>query len=44
MRGFGADLMQIELAESEKEWTLHNAWFVKQSDFNVRLRVREKPL
>ncbi|TKX22879.1 cytochrome P450 monooxygenase-like protein 25 [Elsinoe australis] len=35
---------EIELAESEKEWTLHNAWFVKQSDFNVRLRVREKPL
>ncbi|KAH7389969.1 pisatin demethylase [Pyrenochaeta sp. MPI-SDFR-AT-0127] len=30
----------IELAYPEKEWTLHNAWFVKQSDFYVRLRSR----
>ncbi|KAF2133633.1 pisatin demethylase [Dothidotthia symphoricarpi CBS 119687] len=30
----------IELAYPEKEWTLCNAWFVKQSDFFVKLRSR----
>ncbi|KAH5769258.1 hypothetical protein HBI88_170060 [Parastagonospora nodorum] len=31
----------IELAYPEKEWSLHNAWFVKQSDFYVKLRLRQ---
>ncbi|KZM19216.1 uncharacterized protein EKO05_0007302 [Ascochyta rabiei] len=31
----------IDLLYPEKEWTLHNAWFVKQSDFYVRLRSKE---
>jgi cytochrome P450 len=33
-------LLQIELAYPDKEWKLHNAWFVKQSDFYVRLSPR----
>jgi cytochrome P450 len=32
----------IELAYPDREWTLHNAWFVKQSDFYVRLRSRSQ--
>jgi hypothetical protein len=35
-------LWQIELADPEKEWKLHNAWFVKQSEFFVRLRLRAR--
>ncbi|KAK0625755.1 Cytochrome P450 monooxygenase mpaDE [Lasiodiplodia hormozganensis] len=31
---------ELELVQPEKEWTIHNAWFVKQSDFFVRLRRR----
>ncbi|KAH7091419.1 pisatin demethylase [Paraphoma chrysanthemicola] len=30
----------IELAYPDKEWKLHNAWFVKQSDFYVKLKSR----
>ncbi|KAF1928792.1 cytochrome P450 [Didymella exigua CBS 183.55] len=30
----------IKLAFPDKEWTLHNAWFVKQSDFYVKLRSK----
>lgn len=32
---------QVELAEPGKEWKLHNAWFVKQLDFNVKFAERE---
>ncbi|CAI9629299.1 unnamed protein product [Alternaria burnsii] len=32
----------IELAYPDREWTLHNAWFVKQTDFYVRIRSRSK--
>lgn len=35
--------MQIELADPDREWTLKNKWFVKQSNFHVRLTTR-KPL
>ncbi|KAF2031006.1 pisatin demethylase [Setomelanomma holmii] len=31
----------IKLAYPDKEWTLHNAWFVKQSDFYVKLQSRQ---
>jgi len=31
---------EIELADPSKPWTLHNAWFVKQDNFYVRLRRR----
>lgn len=31
---------EIELADPEEVWSLHNAWFVKQSNFKVRLRRR----
>ncbi|KAL2429478.1 Cytochrome P450 monooxygenase [Exophiala dermatitidis] len=33
---------EIELADPSKEWKLHNAWFLKQSDFNVRLKSRKR--
>ena len=33
---------EVGLAEPEREWRLHNAWFVKQFDFRVRFRVRER--
>jgi cytochrome P450 len=38
-----ANSVKIELANPDKEWHLHNAWFVKQSEFFVRLspRVRQ---
>ncbi|KAH6642759.1 pisatin demethylase [Boeremia exigua] len=29
---------KLELVGSEQSWTLHNAWFVKQNDFRVRLK------
>ncbi|XP_014554537.1 hypothetical protein COCVIDRAFT_39630 [Bipolaris victoriae FI3] len=32
----------IELAYPDREWTLHNAWFVKQSDFYVKIRSRSQ--
>ncbi|KAF9693475.1 hypothetical protein EKO04_008401 [Ascochyta lentis] len=32
----------IELAYPEKDWTLPNAWFVKQSDIHVRLRSKSQ--
>ncbi|KIW64809.1 hypothetical protein PV04_09717 [Phialophora macrospora] len=32
---------EIEFADPTKPWKLHNAWFVKQSEFKVRLRRRE---
>lgn len=31
----------VELQDPEKEWKLHNAWFVKQLDFNVRFNERQ---
>jgi cytochrome P450 len=31
---------KLELAYPDKEWHLHNAWFVKQSDFLIRLKSR----
>ncbi|OAP62534.1 hypothetical protein AYL99_01761 [Fonsecaea erecta] len=31
---------EIELADPTRTWELHNAWFVKQSEFKVRLRRR----
>ena len=31
---------QVQLANPEKEWRLHNAWFVKQLDFNTTFRPR----
>lgn len=33
---------QISLVNPEEEWTIHNAWFVKQSNFHVRLRSKTK--
>ncbi|KAL0262771.1 hypothetical protein SLS55_001744 [Diplodia seriata] len=33
---------ELELVQPEREWTIHNAWFVKQSDFFVRLRRRTR--
>lgn len=32
---------QIELEDAGKEWKLDHTTFVKQSDFNVRMRRRE---
>lgn len=32
--------IQIQMAYPEKSWTLHNAWFVKQSDFYVKLHSK----
>lgn len=31
---------QISFARENSDWTLHNAWFVKQSDFFVRIESR----
>lgn len=31
----------IELEDPEKEWKLHNAWFVKQLDFNAKFSERQ---
>jgi len=37
---------EVRLENPEKEWTLHNAWFVRQLNFNTLFRRREliKPL
>jgi len=32
---------EIELADPSKEWRLHNAWFIRQDGFNVRLKSRK---
>ncbi|OJD36456.1 cytochrome p450 [Diplodia corticola] len=31
---------ELELVRPDREWTIHNAWFVKQTGFFVRLRQR----
>lgn len=31
----------MRLQDPDKEWTLHNAWFVRQLDFNTLFRRRE---
>ena len=31
---------QVQLADPQKEWKLHNAWFVKQLDFNTTFHPR----
>lgn len=31
---------EVDLASPDKEWRLHNAWFVKQLDFNTTFRPR----
>lgn len=33
-------LPQVNLANPDKEWRLHNAWFVKQLDFNTTFKLR----
>ncbi|UPK95858.1 hypothetical protein LCI18_006793 [Fusarium solani-melongenae] len=33
---------ELELVNPETPWKLHNAWFVRQAGFNVRLKEREK--
>lgn len=33
---------EIELPDPEREWRLHNAWFVKQKEFFVRIKTRDK--
>ena len=30
----------VEIADKKHDWTVHNDWFVVQSDFQVRLRKR----
>jgi len=32
----------VELEDPSKEWKLHNAWFVKQLDFNVKFSERQQ--
>lgn len=32
----------VELNDPSKEWKLHNAWFVKQLDFNVKFSERQQ--
>ncbi|KAM5345996.1 hypothetical protein ACJ41O_011857 [Fusarium nematophilum] len=32
---------EIELVDPESTWELHNAWFVRQKGFNVRLKERK---
>lgn len=34
-------VLQIELDTPDAEWKTHNAWFVRQHDFNTRFRSRE---
>lgn len=31
---------KVSLADPSKEWTPHNAWFVRQKDFHVRFELR----
>ena len=33
--------VQVKLAVPEKEWRLHNAWFVKQNDFDTVFAARQ---
>ncbi|RSL51504.1 hypothetical protein CEP54_011364 [Fusarium duplospermum] len=33
-------MRQLELPSEDSDWKLHNAWFVKQSDFFVRFKSR----
>ncbi|KAG7116684.1 Cytochrome monooxygenase like protein [Verticillium longisporum] len=35
---------ELELVDPDSPWVLHNAWFVKQSNFFVRLKERESIL
>ncbi|KAH7153765.1 cytochrome P450 [Fusarium sp. MPI-SDFR-AT-0072] len=37
-------IFELELVNPDVPWKLHNAWFVRQMGFNVRLREREKIL
>jgi hypothetical protein len=32
---------QLELVNPDTPWKLHNAWFVRQMGFNVRLKERK---
>ncbi len=32
---------QVRLEDPKQEWKLHNAWFVKQLNFNTVFRRRE---
>jgi hypothetical protein len=34
------DLSQLQLVYPEREWHLDNRWFVKQSEFYVRLTTK----
>lgn len=34
-------VLQIELEQPDAEWKTHNAWFVRQMDFNTKFRPRE---
>lgn len=33
--------LQIELEHPEAEWETHNAWFIRQANFNTKFRPRE---
>ncbi|KAM0548822.1 hypothetical protein ACHAPJ_009678 [Fusarium lateritium] len=37
-------IFELELVNPDTPWKLHNAWFVRQMGFNVRLKEREKIL
>ena len=34
-------VFQVSLADPDREWKLHNAWFVKPYDFNTRFTSRK---
>lgn len=36
-----ANSWQIEFKDPSKEWKLINAWFIKQTDFDVRFTRRQ---
>ena len=38
-----SDSLQIQLANPDQDWRLHNAWFVKQRNFNTVFNTRPKP-
>lgn len=40
MRGC-ANWEQVRLEHPESEWTIHNAWFVRQLDFRTTFHRRE---
>ena len=42
LRGGLPNGWQVYLADPTQDWKLHNAWFVKQYDFNTRFRPREQ--